>query len=342
MHRMRRPFLASLLLACVLAPVAAAAQPAAGWAKREIRLVVSHGLMAPDIASFRPEDPLTRGELDELVLGLIGAPAAGVPAPEAAVTMAGLDRRLVRALELQDAAAAFAAGARAAGLRPPARFGSEVVARLLSLRKNHPAAQDFLERLPSEPATRAEAAYSTARILSFRGWELESVRDAALTFELPELDPWQRRILQTAVSLVGHAYVWGGESEKLERGFDCSGFVWRVYKLQRYAGSGSLSETLRGRTTFAMSGEVPRVQRIPFDELGPGDVAFFGAKGPRSKPAQVDHMGIYLGSGWMVHSSREGTTVAPLTDWWRKRFAWARRPLAEAGLAGPGFPSQDP
>jgi cell wall-associated NlpC family hydrolase len=339
---MRRPLLAALVLACLSAPVAVAAQPAAStWAKREIKLVVSHGLMAPDVQSFRPEDPLTRAELEELVGGLTGTPGAGPTAPDTPVSMTALDKRLVRALELQDAAANFAVSARAAGLAPPARFGSEVVARLLSLRKNHPAAQDALERLPSESATRAEAAYSAARILSLRGWEVESVRESALSFELPELDPWQQRILRTAVSLVGYPYVWGGESE-LERGFDCSGFVWRVYKLQRYAAAGALSETLRGRTTFAMSGEVPRERRIRFDDLAPGDVVFFGARGRNSKPAQVDHMGIYLGSGWMVHSSRDGATVTPLAGWWRERFAWGRRPLAEAGLSGAGFPAQKP
>jgi hypothetical protein len=44
-------------------------------------------------------------------------------------------------------------------------------------------------------------------------------------------------------------------------------------------------------------------------------------------------MGIYLGGGWMAHSSSRGTTLAPLVGWYRDRFAWGRRPLAEAGLA---------
>jgi cell wall-associated NlpC family hydrolase len=102
--------------------------------------------------------------------------------------------------------------------------------------------------------------------------------------------------------------------------------------VQPFAGAAALAETLRGRTTYAMSGEVAPTSRIPFGDLRPGDVVFFGAKGPRSKPAQVDHMGIYAGGGWLVHSSRFGTTVVPLAGWFRARFAWARRPLAEAGL----------
>ena len=43
-------------------------------------------------------------------------------------------------------------------------------------------------------------------------------------------------------------------------------------------------------------------------------------------------MGIYVGGGWMVHSSRYGVALAPLTGQYRERFAWARRPLVEAGL----------
>lgn len=331
---MRRPFLAAVVLACAVAPAAVGAKPTAGsWAKQEIRLVVQQGLMAPDVESFRPTDGLTRGELEELVGGLTGPVAAHAANAAKPVTMAQLDARLVRALELQDASAAFAAAARAAGLKPPGRFGTEVVARLLGLRKNHPAAQDELELLPDEPATRAEAAYSAARILRFGGWEADAVREAAASFAPPELDAWQRRILQTAFSLVGYPYVWGGESETLERGFDCSGFVWRVYKLQAHPDAPQLAETLRGRTTYTMSAEMPRKERIAFDQLVPGDLVFFGSKGPRSKPAQVDHMGIYAGSGWMVHSSRDGVALTPLTGWYRDRFAWGRRPLAEAGLA---------
>ena len=342
---MRRParLAAALLALLVVSSAAGAAKPAPSWAKAEIATVVAQGLMAPDAASFRPDDALTRGELAELVTGLTGLPQPAPADPIATVTLAELDARLVRTLGLQDAAAAFTTGARSAGLAPPGRFGTEVVARLLGVRTNHPAAQDALELRPNDPVTRAEAAYSAAKILRFRGGEADAVRAAAATFALPELTTWQRAILGKAFSFVGFPYVWGGESEnrtgpygpQAQGGFDCSGFVWRVYKLQPYPGAAALAATLRGRTTFAMSAEVAAPKRIPFAQLVPGDVVFFGAKGPRSKPAQVDHMGIAVGNGWMVHSSSAGTTLVPLTGWYRERFAWARRPLAEAGLDAP-------
>jgi cell wall-associated NlpC family hydrolase len=265
-----------------------------------------------------------------------------VAIPDRPVTMAQLDARLVGALGLSKAASTFTKNARLAGLKVPARFGAEVVARLLGLRLNHPARDDSLELLPGDPATRAEAAYSVAQILPFDGFEVEAVQALADAFVLPGLSVWQKAILDTAVARIGMPYIWGGTSDGPETefgvssrgGYDCSGFVWRVYKLQPYAGSGSLNAVLRGRTTYQMSGEVPRSQRIGLAKLEPADVIFFGDKGPRSQPAQVGHMGIYLGSGWFIHSSGYGVAVARLDGWYAREFAWARRPLAEAGLVG--------
>jgi cell wall-associated NlpC family hydrolase len=322
------------------APVSAAKAPSS-WAQPQIQAVVSAGIMGTDVASFHPNDPLTRIALEQLAAGLTHTAPALVPSPTAPVTMTGLDARLVNALALTDTAKLFQQSAAAAGLKPPSRFGTEVVARLLSLRTNHPASQDNLELLPNQPTTRAEAAYSGAEILKFSGWEIPAVQEAATTFTFPTLTPWQQRILQTAVRFMGFPYVWGGTSEKTEApfgvqapgGFDCSGFVWRVYKLQAYPNEGSLASVLQGRTTYVMSGEVPAAKRIPFAKLQPADVLFFGARGPKSKPAQVDHTGIYLGNGWFIHSSSYGVAVAQLSGWYAQKFAWARRPLDEAKLS---------
>src|SRR6185437_5778013 len=192
----------------------AAASPAKGtsWAAPEIRAVTAAGLMgAKDDASFRPNDPLTAQALENLAFDLQQrtapppeppvdppvdpqpaavdpaappvepAPAEPAPVapkqlakPDALVTMAQLDARLVSALGLSGAASEFARGARAAGLKVPTRFGTEVAARLLGLRFNHPANEDSLELLPNDPATRAEAAYSAAQVLHFDDWEASS------------------------------------------------------------------------------------------------------------------------------------------------------------------------
>ena len=168
------------------------------------------------------------------------------------------------------------------------------------------------------------------------------MQQAADAFTLPTLTPWQRRILTTAVHYVGYPYVWGGTSPTAETlfgvhsagGFDCSGFVWRVYKLTPYSGEGGLAGVLRGRTTYQMSGEVPRSDLIPAAKLQPADVMFFGAHGRRSSPSEVDHTALYLGNGWFIQSSDEGVTLLPFSGWYATNYAWGRRPLREAGLAG--------
>jgi hypothetical protein len=353
---MRRPVLLAACCLSLLAPPALAEThgggygpngrthrsvvPPKSWGKTEIRLVVNHGLMAPSVGAFRPNDVLTRGELATLVTDLTQQPADLPADASAAVTVAQLDARLVRALGLSATAAELLSAVRGAGLSVPSRFGNETVARLLGLRTNHPARDDDLELLPNDPVTRAETAYSVAKILRFRGWEQQYVEDVATTFLLPTFTAWQKRLLNTAVRFVGFPYVWGGTSEKAEApfgvpargGFDCSGFIWRVYRLQRYSGGTLLNATIKGRTTYQMSGEVPRSKRVAFAKLAPGDLLFFGPNGTRSKPSAIGHTGIYLGAGWMIHSSGQGVAVVPLTGWYRQSFAWGRRPLAEAGL----------
>ncbi|HTR33750.1 MAG TPA: NlpC/P60 family protein [Gaiellaceae bacterium] len=260
--------------------------------------------------------------------------------PARAVTVKELDAALVAYLGLGAAAREIQATLRSAGLQPPPDTGTEAVARMLGLRLNHPARDDSLELLPNQAATRAEAAYSFARVLELDDWAAEEVQQAAASFTLPALSLWQRRILRTAVHYVGYPYVWGGTSPGAEEdfgvraagGFDCSGFVWRVYKLTRYPGEGDLAGVLRGRTTYVMSGEVPRSKLIRRAKLQPADVMFFGANGPRSSPSVVDHTALYLGNGWFIQSSDEGVTLLPFSGWYVHSFAWARRPLREAGL----------
>jgi cell wall-associated NlpC family hydrolase len=333
----RRGLVAILFVLAALA----AAQPAVAlnWARPQIKVVVAGGLMGPSVAEFHPNGALTRGDLGQALAVLTGEPQVVVD-PGRAVTMARLDAALVKAVGLRPSAQQFQQVVVAAGLRPPGRLGNEVVARLLGLRFNHPAAADNLELRPQDIATRAEAAYSLARVLSLSRWEKDRVVELASSFSLPAFGDWPKRVLTRAVRFVGYPYVWGGTSEFRQvtfgvtsrGGFDCSGFVWRVYKLQPFAGGGRLSTVLRGRTTYQMSGEVPVSARIPFDRLKPADVVFFGADGWRSRPSEVDHMGIYLGRGWFIHSSGQGVTLVPLRDWYRDRFAWGRRPLREAGL----------
>jgi len=331
-------------------PVPPSALPSAAatksWADPQIRVVTAVGILGDDPATFRPTDPLTRGELAD-ALAAWGKPAAVPADPAKLVTMSELDAQLVGALGLLPAARRIRLAARDAQLAPTSRLGTETVARLLGLRLNHPQGSDDLELLPSQPATRAEAAYSLARALGLSPGQITWLDGLSRTFSLPELGDWQRAVLGRALRFVGYPYVWAGTSEVTQKiwsatapggwvsepgGFDCSGFVWRVYKTRPFPGAPQLGDILKGRTTYAMSAEVKRPDRIGIADLQPGDVIFFGTRGPLSTPAEVGHTGIYVGNGWFVHSSGAGVTLQPLQGWYTTTFAWARRPLLEAGL----------
>jgi hypothetical protein len=322
----------------------AAAKPS--WAAPQIKAVVAAGLLPESVEEFAPDEPLTQLALAD-ALAILGAEREtpfryAVTAPTRAVTIRELDAALVGFAGSGDAARTITAQLRAAGLAPRPGAGTESVARLLGLRLNHPAADDALELRSTDPASRAEAAYSLARMLKLSEWDTSWIRQQAETLVLPSLTELQRQVLGRAVSFVGYPYVWGGTSERAQQlfgkevpgGFDCSGFVWRVFKLEPFEGASALATVLRGRTTYQMSGEVPVAQRIRRPEsLQPGDLLFQGARGAKSNPAEVDHAGIYLGGGWFVHSSGSGVTLHPFAGWYRERFAWARRPLREAGLS---------
>jgi cell wall-associated NlpC family hydrolase len=372
--------LTMLAAACAIAAVSTGAAAGSSkslpnWAAPQIATVVAHKMMgAKSVKKFRPNAPLTHQTLSDLAAELKeqvgsapppadsgtgttttdttgtttttgGTTTTPVPNPSVRATMAQLDRSLVQAIGLGKAAKQFTLGARDDGLKVPGRFGFEVVARLLGLRINHPAVQDFLELRPQDPATRAEAAYSAAQILGFGplddSWQIAQVKSLASTFALPQLNDWQRQIIQVAFSKIGMPYIWGGTSDRTEvdfgvtarGGYDCSGFVWRVYKLQSYPDEGTLASTIEGRTTYTMSVEVPRSKRISFKKLQPADVIFFGTKGARStRGSQIFHTAIYVGNGWFIQSSDYGVAFAQLSGWYKKKFAWGRRPLREAGL----------
>ena len=214
---------------------------------------------------------------------------------------------------------------------------------MLGLRLNHPAAQDSLELRPQDPATRAEAAYSAAQILNFGlladSWQIAQVKSLAASFTLPEVNDWQRQILNAAFSKIGMPYIWGGTSDNTETefgvssrgGYDCSGFVWRVYKLQSYSNEGRSPRRSRaGRRTDEV--EVPRSKRIGFKKLQPADVIFFGSRGPKSKGSQIFHTRD-LRRQRLVHPVlRQRRRARPAHRLVQAKFAWGRRPLREAGL----------
>jgi len=92
MHRLAAAAIVSLALV-VAGAAAARSAVAPGFAAPEIATVVDAGLMAPSVATFRPDDPLTSSELATVISSLGGA--ISVSDPNALVSIRELDARLV-------------------------------------------------------------------------------------------------------------------------------------------------------------------------------------------------------------------------------------------------------
>jgi cell wall-associated NlpC family hydrolase len=110
--------------------------------------------------------------------------------------------------------------------------------------------------------------------------------------------------LAAAESQIGVPYVWGGESPG--GGFDCSGLTQWAW---RQAGVDL------PRTAAAQYGAVAH---IPLSDLQPGDLVFWGYGG-------IDHVGIYVGGGEVVHAPDTGSLVQVQAIW-------------NSGLVGAGRP----
>ena len=248
--------------------------------------------MAKTVAAFRAADTLTQGELATLVAGLTKQPAQRRCDPlrpgdawrssthgSCARSSSPTPRR-----PLQTAPRRPASPSRA-------RFGTESVARLLGLRTDHPAQarrprappqrpgharRDRLLGREDPPLPRLGAAIRPGCIR--RPSRSRSSAPGRSACSTPRFGSSASR-----TSGAGRASCPRLRSASARRAASTApGFVWRVYKLQAYPGGAALAPTIKGRTTYQMSGEVPKSKRIAFAKLAPGDVLFFGPNGPRS------------------------------------------------------------
>jgi cell wall-associated NlpC family hydrolase len=316
-----------LVLAClatlatvfaVPAHAAAKKMTAANWDAGAQRLVVRDGVMseAPG-GGFAGASNLT-GQSESQALAAIAAhqePTSEETTPAvtaaASISVTRFDALLVDQLGLADVAAHVEQTVSAAGLKPPSYFGTEVVARYLGLRYDHPAGEDSLELYPWNAITRAEAAHSFAVVLEAGGWAVSSARETLEGFSLPHYSADQLQVLRIAVSKIGMPYVWGGTTDGTEDGlehggYDCSGFAWRVYKVSGL----SWGTKILGRTAAEQAGEIPKSARVHLQSVQPADLLFFGSAHFNSKAteANVIHEGIALSSEWAIHSSGQAST----------------------------------
>ena len=98
-------------------------------------------------------------------------------------------------------------------------------------------------------------------------------------------------VVSTARRFIGRPYCWGGTTP--EEGFDCSGLVMVVYRLN------GINLPRSSRDQYK-SGKA-----ISSQNLKQGDLLFFATKGGR----RVTHVGIYVGGGRFIHAPKTNTHV---------------------------------
>ncbi len=158
---------------------------------------------------------------------------------------------------------------------------------------------------PARLITAEEALVILDRMMTyFTKWELAPVAPQRYLGE---------DVAEFALNYVGCRYVRGGQGP---RKFDCSGFVYYVYKNFGY----SLKPGARNQWSLLD-------QRVNKADLLPGDLLFYSNNG---RASGIFHVGIYIGDGQFVHAanSRKGLIVSDMSEaWYANRYLGAKRAI---------------
>lgn len=114
-------------------------------------------------------------------------------------------------------------------------------------------------------------------------------------------------IVNYAAQFLGTPYVYGGTSPS---GFDCSGFVYYVYKSFGY----TLNRTAEGQNSNGIW--------VARNNLKAGDLILFNTSGG------ISHVGIYVGNDKFIHAVKPGTPVqydSLSSTYYSTRYVSARR-----------------
>lgn len=294
-----------------------------------------------------PQDPFYRFANVAVRRGWMAAPN-GQFMPDGPVSKLDLDRALVRALELGPEIEGLN-GIRTADGVPlvhPEGFAELALALQLGLHYNHPTSAEIRELLPSSPVRRADAAHALWRAWTARGTSKVTALARFRTIVLPAMTPTRRQVVQFALGYVGYPYLYAGEwhtktppkyccGTQPQGGFDCSGFAWWVL---RKPGQGWDNTAVRPYVGWQLAERASRYMakatrtKLRLKQSRPTDLMLFDGDGGK-RWSGVDHAGISLGGGWMIHSSsgRDGVTIDWVRQgWYRDHFVWSRRivPLA--------------
>lgn len=301
------------------------------WAFGAMNVAVSNGWLGAWNGRFRPNDAIKKNEMD---------------------------LALIHAIGLGDAAKALDGISTESGYRfkVPYAFGAMIIAAEMRLHHNH--SQEWREMLPWSPVRRADVAFAlwdaASAMDSWRGRSMKRYESIVL----PAMTADRGRSVEWALNFAGWPYVWAGEwayptprgypyGAQPQGGFDCSGFVWWVLKSKSsnyQPGRPDRGWYLPERASYDMGRAAPR--RLFSSQLTPMDVIVFDTAGPKDADWRgIDHAGLALGNGWMIHSSggRGGVSISPVDHgFWKDRFMWGRRVIPGSDPAPPPPPEPTP
>lgn len=111
-----------------------------------------------------------------------------------------------------------------------------------------------------------------------------------------------KNAINIGLSMKGTPYVWGGSSPS---GFDCSGFIYYVFKQAGYKNiSRTSAASYEARSYYVSS---PK----------PGDLVFF----KNTYKTGISHLGIYIGNGQFVHAGGDYVQVSSVNEsYWKSHF----------------------
>ncbi|WP_432711633.1 NlpC/P60 family protein [Pedobacter sp.] len=113
-------------------------------------------------------------------------------------------------------------------------------------------------------------------------------------------NPKATAILNTAKTLIGVPYLWGGTSVK---GVDCSGFTKTSYFLNGIVIPRDASQqALVGTPVDVLEADTLNLQKA-LKNLQPGDLLFFAAAKGKTPNARITHTAIYMGNGQFIQSA---------------------------------------
>lgn len=114
------------------------------------------------------------------------------------------------------------------------------------------------------------------------------------------------QLLSIAHSFTGVPYVWGGSSPS---GFDCSGYIYYVYKQAGYDIARTNAAGQHARSHYVSNPQ-------------PGDLVFF----ENTYTTGISHVGIYIGNNQFIHANDGGVQVTSLSNsYWKSKFESFKR-----------------